>query len=1285
MRARAGFGRPPGVQARTFAERLGIAPVDLEELLSKHIPWNLSQMLAVALLEAGAPRPIEEVAWRLEQLGVKSRIGNLATSLTRSWRGRRPVMRTKDGRVTLDLDPSEELSKILWSIGEKEASLRSRPRPPVFHPPEGMTGPFSPALVLRPLFKRRELLALAGLWSFEGAEPWVLYGKGFEAEARRHVAGAKLVVGLELRPLLDALDLPRQERFVRELKLPTGEYAHSRSSSARRVILYRLLGWSATGSRPLNSPQHLEYLHALGPSRHLGETLAADVRTLRAAYDYAVLHGGYRFRSPRGDRILPVRGLTEPGMRPLASLLREAHGDGSVVELRVGAKSADVVRGQVSALDPDEVTLDDGVDPISMRIPSVRGARVVGEDGVERRRAGAILPSLEIPSAKPIEPLTLVLSNGFGDGLETESADDPEAPPSLVLETSGHLRLEGHRDPALMDVFRRGESEGLWALLCAPEQARAAPSLGFGFQVAEDLLEALLELPEEKTGPAEVSSARPSQKTAALRLASAPPFPGSEGLDLEALDRIWGRLAEHLAERVAQHGFSSVLAEVGPSRHARGRVWLHLAENKEDEGHPFGFLATFTPLESPGRHIPLAEAFALHAGDRAALTQLLTPVDRAAAQSPWFQDLLSSRLLFEPLAWTAEEAFRFLEAAPELEGSGVRVRLPKKWQKQRKRPMVQIRVGEVSVGFGVRSLLNFDVNLTLDGSPLSEAELSSLLEGVPRLQLLRGEWVEVDPAALGATLEAWAKNDQAVPLAEGMKLLAEGERDGAEVVAGTWLRGVLDRLRAPGALEPSPGLKATLRPYQREGLAWLAVVTELGLGGCLADDMGLGKTLQVIALLLRRADAGAGPALVLVPASLIGNWKAELQRFAPSLRVGIMHRSEGSDAEQKALLAALDEHDVIISTYGSFARHEELLGQNWSVAVLDEAQAIKNPATAVSSTVRKLRAPARIALTGTPIENRLLDLWSLFSFLNPGLLGTEAEFQQWVESLSPPRGKGYRPLRQLIEPYLLRRLKTDRKIISDLPEKTELTARCPLSRRQAALYADAVKQLAKALQVAPKGKRAGILLIYLTRFKQICNHPSQWLQEGEYRPEDSGKMQILQKIARTVKASREKMLVFTQYKAMTQPLHDLLMAQFGAPGLILHGQVSAKDRTELVKRFQSDAGPSFFVLSLKAGGTGLNLTAASHVVHFDRWWNPAVESQATDRAFRIGQRKNVLVHRFMCAGTLEERIDALITAKRGLSEEVLSEGVGAALAGLSDEKLLDIVRLDPKRALFSEA
>jgi non-specific serine/threonine protein kinase len=486
-----------------------------------------------------------------------------------------------------------------------------------------------------------------------------------------------------------------------------------------------------------------------------------------------------------------------------------------------------------------------------------------------------------------------------------------------------------------------------------------------------------------------------------------------------------------------------------------------------------------------------------------------------------------------------------------------------------------------------------------------------------------------------------------------------------------------------------------LRPYQAAGVRWLSLVTALRLGACLADDMGLGKTIQVIALLLKLAEEAPRqqpnkaaaqaprPHLIVAPASLIANWKAELARFAPSLTPFVAHPSEtsvelDSTAELDQALAATD---VVITTYGVITRNAAMRQRPWRLVILDEAQAIKNAGAQQSRAVKNLQASARIALTGTPVENRLSDLWSLFDFLNPGLLGSSTEFSSLIKKLTGQSEHPYAPLRRLVQPYILRRLKTDPRVIADLPRKTEVRTYCGLSREQAVLYEQCVKQLAQRLQNTEGIARRGAVLGALMQLKQICNHPAQWRGQGDYAAEASGKFQRLTELCAELRERQERALVFTQFRELTEPLAAFLAGLFGRPGIILHGGTQVARRRALVEEFQKDGGPPFFVLSLKAGGTGLNLTAASHVIHFDRWWNPAVEDQATDRAFRIGQKRNVLVHKLVCRGTVEEKIDALIESKQELARDLLQEESGvAALTQMSDAELLRTVGLDIHKA-----
>ena len=469
------------------------------------------------------------------------------------------------------------------------------------------------------------------------------------------------------------------------------------------------------------------------------------------------------------------------------------------------------------------------------------------------------------------------------------------------------------------------------------------------------------------------------------------------------------------------------------------------------------------------------------------------------------------------------------------------------------------------------------------------------------------------------------------------------------------------------------GVGGELRPYQQRGLAWLSFLGELGLGAVLADDMGLGKTIQLLALV---AGSPAGPTLLVCPMSLVGNWQREAARFTPDLRVHVHHGAERlAGGELAAVVAGVD---LVITTYGVATRDRAALSQvNWARVVCDEAQAIKNHGTAQSRAVRALPAAARIALTGTPVENQLSELWSIMDFANPGLLGPAQAFRERyavpVERYGDPEAA--QRLRQATQPFVLRRLKTDKSIIRDLPEKQEMKVWCNLTQEQASLYQATVTDMLSRIDEATDDiTRRGLVLATMAKLKQVCNHPAHLLGDGSRLPGRSGKLARLEEICEEIAADGDKALCFTQYAEFGRMLQPYLTARIGCPVLFLHGGTTKKQRDAMVARFQEADEPVLFLLSLKAGGTGLNLTAANHVIHIDRWWNPAVEEQATDRAFRIGQRRDVQVRKFVCVGTLEERIDAMIEEKKALAERIVGTGE-RWLASLSTAELREVVAL----------
>jgi non-specific serine/threonine protein kinase len=888
-----------------------------------------------------------------------------------------------------------------------------------------------------------------------------------------------------------------------------------------------------------------------------------------------------------------------------------------------------------------------------------------------------------------------------------------------ILTPSGHLLLAPSPDAPplpdplqrqLQDSFTRTPGHALLHLGLREVSTALPPIFAFWRDFAARYVTALCtssEASDDNTSAATITA--PPRDDLDSLITTAPPMAGGEYLTPTVLESLWHQIDAACREELthSKHSLQAYLKANNPAWNLVGRVHFNLAENRGDEEAPFAFIATYTTkLSAQGRaqHLPLAEALREYAGakNKTRLLSLLRPVQQATTQCGWLRAMVDSGEIYHPLRWTAPEAFQFLTDVPVLEGAGIVVRSPSAWRAGRPaRPKVRATVGgAVPSVLGKDALLDFSVELTLGDERLTAAEIRSLLAGSDGLQFLRGRWVEVDRKKLSQLLDRFRRVEQAataggLPFAEAMRLMAgvavaeettdEPDPAWSTVVAGPWLAETLQALRSPeGVARIDPdgaGLNATLRPYQQAGVRWLYLLNRLGLGACLADDMGLGKTIQVLALLLvLKQEGGHQPpkrstSVLVAPASLLANWAAEVERFAPTLSVLVAHPSAMSASDLKAFdPTQLDTVDLVITSYGATLRYPWLSNTAWRVAVLDEAQAIKNPGAQQTRAVKKLSAQTRIALTGTPVENRLSDLWSIFDFTHSGLLGSDKQFSSYAKRLSKDGNFG--PLRDLVRPYILRRLKTDKTVIADLPDKTEMKAFCHLSPPQAALYQRAVEELAAALDKAEGMGRKGTVLSFLMRFKQICNHPSQWLGDASWAEGDSGKFARLRELAEVVAAKQEKMLVFTQFQEATQPIATFLGNVFGREGLVLHGGTPVAKRKELVRQFQEDDLTPFFVLSLKAGGSGLNLTAASHVVHFDRWWNPAVENQATDRAFRIGQSRNVLVHKFICRGTVEDKIDQLIESKQTLVQDLLEGGAELRLTELSDKQLLDLVALD---------
>jgi SNF2 family DNA or RNA helicase len=708
-------------------------------------------------------------------------------------------------------------------------------------------------------------------------------------------------------------------------------------------------------------------------------------------------------------------------------------------------------------------------------------------------------------------------------------------------------------------------------------------------------------------------------------------------------------------------------------------------ESDSEDDWTLHFVAV--PKDDPSQRLALADYWSASAAERKRTrgqlgadfeTHLLLNLGLAARMDPKLWEGLDTA---EPqsVALNLDEAFDFLkESAWVLEDAGFKIIVPAWWTPQgRRRVKIRLRsstsksASGTSTGGGhvnLENLVRYSYRLAIGDQVVTEEEWQRMVEAKSPLVRFRGQWVELDRDKMQQMLAFWREHGQETREMSIQELLQRTATDDAfEVDREDALAGMLDRLRDQSRLEPiadPPQLKAQLRDYQRRGVAWLRFLEQLGLNGCLADDMGLGKTMQVIARLVQERDSNedTAPTLLVAPTSVIGNWHKEVERFAPHLRTLIHH---GSDREQdaEAFNKLVADKAMVITSYALARRDEKLFAAlDWHRVVLDEAQNIKNPKAAQTKAVLKLKARHRLALTGTPVENRLTDLWSIFNFVNPGYLDTQARFRKRFEV---PVQRDKNPvqtatLKRLVEPFILRRVKTDKAIIEDLPDKVEAIQYCNLSKEQAALYETVVRDVERQLEEKEGIERQGLMLSTLMRLKQICNHPAQFLQDGSaFTPERSHKLERLGEMLEEVMAEGDSVLIFSQFTTF-----------------YLHGGTPRTLREAMIETFQNpETEPSIFVLSLKAGGVGITLTKANHVFHFDRWWNPAVEDQASDRAFRIGQEKKVFVHKFVTLGTLEERINDMIEEKKALAGAIVGSDE-SWLTQLDNERFKALIRLN---------
>lgn len=881
---------------------------------------------------------------------------------------------------------------------------------------------------------------------------------------------------------------------------------------------------------------------------------------------------------------------------------------------------------------------------------------------------------------------------------------------NIVVMPNGSLRLEYEKTPETLpknvqriqkEIYARfldKNDHWLFFLGFCDKAISFSPSVHHWRKFASMFVQRLVKTPDLEVLRHRVRVDSPDDGFDAF-LESAFLMTGSEYLDPDVLIKIWSDLTAFFARQIKAHDGSveDFVKAYAPDVHLAGRIFFNLVENKKSIEHPFAFLATYsTRLNKQGqsRHLPLKRALAEYKNRNDKLLELLSTVHTAAKQSPLISGMVETGELFHPLGWSAKEALVFLKEIPVYEKSGILCRIPNWWKAGASGVSLNIKIGDKKPSLlGKEALLDFDASLLIGDLTFTQKEAERLLDESEGLAFIKNKWIAVDEKRLRLTLDAYEKaqkmiHDSGLSINDAIRMhlkpgqaLKLKEKDiEIGVSSGAWFASTIEKLKHPELTpetKPGKGFKATLRGYQQSGLNWLCFLDSLQFGACLADDMGLGKTVQLLAFLsAKKPQKPEKASLLVIPASLIPNWISEIERFFPSLTYFAAHPAGHLKKGAPPVATDFpDGLDLVITTYALTEKYEWLKSYAWSYVILDEAQMIKNPGAKQTRAIKKLRAQNRIIMTGSPVENRIGDLWSLFDFLNPGLLGDRSEFSAFSKTLKHDP-KGYSRLRKVIRPYILRRLKTDRSIISDLPEKVELKSYASLSKKQIVLYENIVGELERKLEESDGIQRKGWILSSLMKFKQLCNHPDQYLGSGEYLESDSGKFTRLREICETIHEKRENLLVFTQFKEITEHIAAFLDSIFSQKGAILHGSMTVPKRKKIIERFQSDESyVPFMVLSLKAGGVGLNLTRANHVVHFDRWWNPAVENQATDRAFRIGQKKNVMVHKFITKGTVEEKIDLMLEEKSVMSEKIIAQSGESLVTEMDDDKIMDMFKL----------
>ena len=863
--------------------------------------------------------------------------------------------------------------------------------------------------------------------------------------------------------------------------------------------------------------------------------------------------------------------------------------------------------------------------------------------------------------------------------------------PAVIFTENGYimdslpeqLTEEGQ---ALLHTFAQDRNAALYQLGLREQPAGGDAAFRYLYLVASAFFRCLMRQSDIELVREHVALQNTEEEIQSL-LDAVPFAVGSEWVGTKWLNARFSELLAVFSREIQGYDGSVELYFTEKSQNLRvpERIFFHLVENKNSEEYPFAFMATYASVSDNGKvcHVPLEYALTEYSDQREKLLALLACLNRVSEVSELIAGFIESGELFHPLRFSAGEAYIFLKQIEQIEACGVLCRIPNWWKRRACRPSLSITMGaKKPSSLGFDALISLQPQPVVDGNALTKAEIKLLLAQTEGLHFLKGKWVEVDHEKLRALLEQMGRLPKEASFMEILRGdipgLSEERKRGYEIGLsnGKWLNEFLNTLRQPkqnaDASVPE-SFRAKLRPYQKTGFAWLSTMSALGFGACLADDMGLGKTVQVLCWLEKlRCEKPEARVLLIVPASLIGNWEKEKERFAPEMPLCVLHGKTAAALQQEAEENAAF---LTVTSYGMASRLDALQQKRWTSVILDEAQAIKNPGTKQTKAIKLLQASSRIAMTGTPIENELGNLWSLYDFLDRGLLGTAAEFKRFGKELEA-NPSGYIRLKNIISPFLLRRLKTDKSIIQDLPDKQEIIDYVSMSKKQILLYRGVTDELERALDGSEGIARKGLVLASIMKLKQICNHPDQYLGQSAFEEKESGKLAMLREICETVRDKRERILIFTQFKEITEPLAAYLEQVFGRRGLVLHGGVPVKKRQALVEEFQGDAYVPFMVLSVRAGGTGLNLTRANHVVHFDRWWNPAVENQATDRAFRIGQTKNVMVHKLVCTGTVEEKIDAMIESKKALAEDVVGSGGETWITELDNQELMKLLKLE---------